>query len=96
MEFNDLDYKLLSIISKIDARTTKKSNLFQLSEKYEYPNAIILRSASIINTAVKIYPILPNALLYFNDIVSYCKAREIEFIIITEIINKSKFYEVTK
>jgi hypothetical protein len=54
IEFNDLDYILLSIISKIDANTTKKSNLFQLREKYENPNAIILRIASIINTAVKI------------------------------------------
>lgn len=79
----------------MDAKTTKKSNLFQLLEKYEKPKAIILRIASIMNTAVNIYPISTNVLLYFKVIVSYYKAKEIEFIIITEIINKSKFYEVT-
>ena len=42
---------LFKIISKIDANTTKKSNLFQFNEKYENTNAVILIIASKIKTA---------------------------------------------
>ena len=40
-------------MSNIDANTTKKSNLFQLREKYDYPNPINLRTASAMKTEVK-------------------------------------------